>query len=154
MDKMIEEYLAGPQKLRDAVAAMTDDQLDAKPVPGRWSTRQVICHITDCEIVYADRMKRVLVEDDPPMLNLDPDAFAGGLAYDQRDVEEELQIIESIRRHMRRILRNQEPDRFQRTGNHSTDGPLTLENLLQRITGHIPHHIKFIEEKRAAMVGQ
>ena len=54
---------------------------------------------------------------------------------------------------MSRILRNLEPGHFQRTGNHSTDGPLTLENLLQRITGHIPHHIKFIEEKLAAMAG-
>lgn len=150
MAKLIEEYVAGPQKLRDAVAGMTDDQLNAKPVPGRWSTRQVICHVTDCEIVYADRMKRVLVEDNPPMLNLDPDAFVAELAYDQRDVEEELQVIEATRRHMSRILCTLEPGHFQRTGNHSTDGPLTLENLLQRITGHIPHHIKFIEEKRAA----
>ena len=28
---------------------------------------------------------------------------------------------------------------------------LTLEVLLQRITAHLPHHIRFIEEKRRAM---
>jgi hypothetical protein len=28
---------------------------------------------------------------------------------------------------------------------------LTLEALLTRIVNHIPHHIMFIEEKRAAM---
>ena len=39
---------------------------------------------------------------------------------------------------------------FERTGNHSEDGPISLELLLQRITNHIPHHIAFIEEKRAA----
>ncbi len=153
MNNLIEDYLAGPQKLREAVAGMTGDQLDAKPVPDRWSTRQVVCHIADCEIVYADRMKRVIVENNPAMLNLAPDAFAASLAYDQRDVEEELRLIEATRRHVGRILRNVEPGCFQRTGNHSTDGPLTLEHLLQRITGHIPHHIEFIEEKRAAMAG-
>ena len=152
MSQLIDDYLAGPQKLRDAVAGMTDEQLDATPVPGRWSTRQVICHITDCEIVYADRMKRVIVEDNPAMLNLDPDTFAG-LAYDQRDVDQELELIESTRRHLGRILGTLEPGQFQRTGNHSTDGPLTLEVLLARITGHIPHHIKFVEEKRAALAG-
>jgi uncharacterized damage-inducible protein DinB len=154
MNELIDEYLAGPQKLRDAVAGMTEDQLDAKPAPGKWSTRQVVCHITDCEIVYADRMKRVIVEDNPAMLNLDPDTFADGLAYDQRDVDEELQLIEITRRHLGRILKTLGPGQFQRTGQHSTDGPLTLENLLQRITNHIPHHIKFIEDKRAAMAGQ
>ena len=104
MSELIEEYLAGPQKLRDAVAGMTDKQFGAQPVPGRWSTRQVICHIADCEIVYADRMKRVMVEDNPAMLNLDPGAFAAELAYDQREVEEELQLVEATRRHMSRIL--------------------------------------------------
>ena len=130
---------------------MTADQLDAKPVLGRWSTRQVICHITDCEVVYADRMKRVIAEDSPAMLNLAPDIFAAGLAYEQRDVEEELQLIEAIRKHLGRILRTLERGSFQRTGNHSTDGPLTLETLLRRITNHIPHHVTFIAEKRAAL---
>ena len=40
---------------------------------------------------------------------------------------------------------------FQRRGLHSRDGALTLENLLQRVTAHIPHHVRFIEEKRRAM---
>ena len=28
---------------------------------------------------------------------------------------------------------------------------MTLRTLLERITGHIPHHIQFIAEKRQAM---
>ena len=118
MTDLIEDFLAGPQRLRDAVAGMTADQLDAKPVPGKWSTRQVVCHIADCEIVYAARMTWVIVEDHPPMLNLVPDTFAAGLAYDQRDVEEELQLIEATRAHMGRILRALDPGQFQRTGYH------------------------------------
>ena len=87
------------------------------------------------------------------MIETDPE-FAAGLAYDQRDVEEELELVDATRSHVGRILRNVEPGHFQRTGQHSTDGPLTLNDLLQRITGHIPHHIKFIEEKRASMAAQ
>ena len=82
MNNLIEDYLAGPQKLRDAVAGMSEVQRDGKPVPGKWSTRQVVCHITDCEVVYADRMKRVIVEDGPTMLSLDPSTFAAGLWKD------------------------------------------------------------------------
>jgi uncharacterized damage-inducible protein DinB len=151
MSQLIDDYLAGPQELRDAVAGMTSEQFDARPVPGKWSTRQVVCHLADCEVVYADRMKRVIVEDNPTMLNLDPDAFVAGLAYDRRDVQEELQLIEITRRHLGRILKSLEPGQFRRTGQHSTEGPLTLEDLLQRITNHVPHHITFIEEKRAAL---
>ena len=101
--------------------------------------------------MYADRMKRVIVENQPTFSGGDPDVFAVGLAYDQRDVEEELQLIEVVRRQMARILRTLSPDDFQRMGNHSEDGPLSLETLVRRISGHIPHHVQFIDEKRRAI---
>ena len=148
---LIDEYLAGPGRLREAVAGMNQEQLRAAPVPGKWSTQQVICHIADFEPVYADRMKRVLAEDNPPLRGGNPDLFAARLAYDERDVEEELALIDVVRRQMARILRTLSPEDFQRSGVHSEDGPLTLETLLRRITEHVPHHVRFIEEKRRAL---
>jgi len=88
--QLIDEYLAGPQTLRAAVAGMTAEQLDARPIPGKWSTKQVICHIADFEPVYLDRMKRVIAENEPTMFSGDPNLFATTLAYDQRDVAVEL----------------------------------------------------------------
>jgi hypothetical protein len=148
---LIDEYAAGPYILERAVAGMSDDALRATPVVGKWSTQQVVCHIADFEPVYADRMKRVLAEQEPALLSGDPDLFAAKLAYDRRVVEEELQIIELARKQMVRILRTLEPSDFQRKGIHSSDGPLTLETLLRRITGHIPHHVKFIEDKKVVL---
>ena len=52
---------------------------------------------------------------------------------------------------MARILHSLPSEAFERTGNHSVDGPMTLRTLLERITNHIPHHAQFIEEKRQAM---
>lgn len=151
MQPLIDAYLAGPQLLRDAIAGMTPAQLDAAPIPGKWSTRQVICHLADSEGVYAERMKRVIAEDGPTLFSANPDAFAASLAYDRRDLAEELQLIEAIRRQMAKILQILRPEDFQRTGNHSERGPLTLQQLLQGVTDHIPHHIKFIAEKRAVV---
>ncbi len=148
---LLDEYHAGPQKLRDAIDGMTDEEINAAPIPGKWSTRQIICHIADFEPVYADRMKRIIVEENPTMFGGDPDVFAAGLAYNERDIEEELQLLEAVRKHVARILRTLKPEQFERTGNHSEDGPISLDVLLQRITNHIPHHIAFIEEKRAAL---
>ena len=149
--ELIDEYAAGPQKLRDAINGMTPEQIDSAPIPAKWSTRQVICHLADFEPVYADRMKRALAEDEPTIFGGDPDAFAARLAYEHRDIEEELQLIESVRNHMARILRTLQPEAFDRTVNHSEDGPISLRTLLERITNHIPHHLQFIAEKRQAM---
>ena len=150
-DALIEQYLAGPGLLRRAVAGMTMDQLLARPIPGKWSTQEVVCHLADYEPIYADRMKRVIALPEPELLKGDPGLFAARLAYDQRDVEEELALIEITRKQMARILRGLKPEDFQRKGGHSRDGMLTLEELLKRITGHIPHHVRFIEEKKRAL---
>lgn len=150
--KLIADYLAGPALLRSAVAGMTVEQLNACPVPGKWSTKQVVCHIADFEPVYIDRMKRVIAEEGPTMFGGDPDLFAARLSYDRRDIEVELSLIAATRAHMGPILQALAPGDFLRTGNHSEAGLITLEKLLSNITNHIPHHIKFINEKRAALV--
>jgi hypothetical protein len=121
-DALIEEYLAGPGLLRRAVAEMTREQLLARPIPGRWSTQEVVCHLADYEPIYADRMKRVIALQEPELLKGDPGLFAARLAYDRRDVQDELSLIELTRKQMARILQALKPDDFRRTGGHSRDG--------------------------------
>ena len=151
---LIDNYLNGPQVLRKAVAGMSHEELMARPIPGKWSTLEVICHLADFEIVGADRIKRVIAENEPTLFGGDEKVFAARLAYHQRNAEEELLLIEMIRKQVARILRTLQPDDFQRRGIHSEAGPLTLEAFVQRSTGHIPHHVRFIAEKRTAMAEQ
>ena len=148
---LIDSYLAGPQLLRKAVAGMSQKQLLARPIPGKWSTLEVICHLADFEIIGADRIKRVIAENEPTLFGGDPNVFAVRLAYHSRQAEEELLLIETIRSQVARILRTLNPEDFRRRGIHSEAGPLTLEAFVQRSTGHIPHHVRFIEEKQKAM---
>ena len=149
--ELIESYAAGPRLLRQAVADMSREQLLARPVAGKWSTLEVVCHLTDFEPIMADRMKRVIAEEKPQLIGADENRFAATLAYHERDVEEELAIMERTRSQMARILRTLQSDALQRAGVHNERGPLTLENLLTTAINHIPHHVKFIAEKRRAL---
>jgi hypothetical protein len=149
---LLNQYAEGPSALRQATAGLNHKQLVTPAPPGNWSVMQIVCHIADFEIVYADRMKRVLVEDRPTMFGGDPDQFAARLIYDQRDLEEELNLIAAVRASTVRILRTASAADFERVGVHSVDGPLTLTTLLKRIAGHIPHHGKFIAEKRPTLL--
>ncbi len=150
--KLIDEYLAGPKALRAAVEGMTDEQLDARPFPDKWTTREVVAHLADFDPIIADRMKRVIAEDEPTVLGADQTAYAKRLAYDKRDVGEELAIIELTRSQMAKILRTLKPEDYQRIGNHNERGPFTLENLLAGSgVNHIANHLRFIEEKKKAL---
>jgi hypothetical protein len=151
LQRLIESYLSGIDMLRQAVAGMTREQLLARPVPGKWSTLEVVCHLADFDPILADRMKRVIAEERPTLVGADEKRFATALAYHDRDLGEELSLIEKTRQQMVRILRKLPEEALQRVGVHSERGPLTLEQLLTLTSKHIPHHVKFIAEKRRAL---
>src|SRR5262252_463151 len=111
---LINNFAAGPQLVREAVKGMSREQILARPVPGKWSTLEVVCHLADFEIVGADRIKRVIAEDKPTLPDGDEKLFAARLTYHSRDLEEELQLISSIRASTARILRTLNDEDFAR----------------------------------------
>jgi uncharacterized damage-inducible protein DinB len=151
LPQLIDSYLDGVLILRQAVAGMSRDQLLARPVPGKWSTLEVVCHLADFEPIFADRMKRVVALDRPPLVGADENRFAATLAYHERDLNEELTLVEQTRRQLARILRTVPGEALARVGIHNERGPLTLEGLLTGAINHITHHVKFIREKRQAL---
>ncbi|TWT88951.1 putative metal-dependent hydrolase YfiT [Pseudobythopirellula maris] len=151
IDSLLEEYLAGPQLLAEAVAGMSGDQLTARPVEGRWSTLEVVCHLVDSDAVHACRMKWVIAECGPPLPNSDETRWIERLPCHARSAAEEIELLSLQRRQMARILHATPPEAFARTGNHSEEGAVTLATLLERAVRHLPHHLPFIAEKRAAL---
>lgn len=151
LQELLASYSRGPQQLRESLQGLSTIEMRTPAPPGVWSMHQIVCHIADFETVYADRMKRVIAEDQPTLFGGDPDVFAAKLAYAQRDLEEELDVITSVRRQVARFLGTLTAADFERTGVHSVDGPLTLQRLLERIAGHIPHHVNLIDGKRETL---
>jgi uncharacterized damage-inducible protein DinB len=137
--------------LRKAVTGLTPDQLHARPIPGKWSTLECVAHLADFEPIHASRMKYVIAHDRPLLVDGDEVRFAQSLAYQDRDLDEELAIIEVTRREMTRILQSLPDEAALRVGIHTYRGLVTLQDLLAAAVNHIPHHVKFIEEKRQAL---
>lgn len=150
--ELADQYLAGAASLRKAVAGMAREQLVARPVPGKWSTLEVVAHIADFEPVLADRMKRIIALGEVPLLLIaDENLFAKTLGYHERDVEEELALVAAVRGQMARIIRSLRPEQLELVGCHSKKGLVTLGQVIQTATNHIPHHLPFIAEKRKAL---
>ena len=148
---LTEQYLAGAETLRTAVRGLSRDQLAARPVPGKWSTLEVVAHLADFEPIFAERMMRVISHERPLLMVADENLFAATLDYPGRDIEEELAVVDLTRRKMARILKNLRPEAANRVGIHTFKGLMSLEAILTSAVNHIPHHVAFIEEKRKAL---
>lgn len=148
---LIDAYVHGVQALCATVHGLSPEDLHIRIAPGAWSILEVVCHLADSETLFAERMKRVLIEDRPALLFADPNQYVTALAYDQRDTWEELAVIASVRKQMARILRAKPPDAWNRIGVHSREGERTLAQLVRKAVDHLEHHLAFVREKRLAM---
>ena len=80
---LIETYAAGGQKLRQAVEGLSRENLLARPGPGNWSIQELVIHLADSEEIAIDRMKRIITEDNPPLLYADETAYVERLFHDR-----------------------------------------------------------------------
>jgi uncharacterized damage-inducible protein DinB len=150
MDRsLIEAYAAAPAKLRAAVAGLSHEELTARPGPGAWSILEVVVHIADSDAISIDRMKRILTEDNPPLLYADETAYVTRLHTHDQDLEDALTLLEVGRRQWARVLRKLPDEAFARTGQHNRRGTVTLGGMVGSYIAHIDDHLKFIVGKRA-----
>jgi GNAT superfamily N-acetyltransferase len=149
--QLTEGYGAGPDLLRAAVAGMTREELLARPVPGKWSTLEVVCHIADTEQFFADRMKRTLAMNRPLLVAADGWLYPEAVRYHDRDPEEELALVTLTRRQMARILKLVPEEAWTRTAIHTETGLVVLRQLVLHAIRHLKHHVAFIEGKRQAL---
>jgi hypothetical protein len=149
MDRqLIEEYVACGARLRQAVAGLSPEELTARPGPGDWSILELVIHLADSDCIAIDRMKRMLIEDDPPLLYADESAYVRRLAPHEQSLEDALILFEVGRRQFARVLRALPDEAFERRGIHNRRGVVTVGGLVQDYIEHLDQHMPFLVEKR------
>lgn len=149
MDRsLIERYENGGDELRMAVRGLEREDLLAYPVPGTWSIQEIVIHLTDSDLISADRMKRIIAEDNPTLIGFHETQFVKNLFYNEQSVDDAVTIFELNRRNFARVLRKLPDAAFDRVGTHNERGTVTLANMLSGSVKHLKHHLEFIVSKR------
>jgi len=148
---LLDAYLGGPDRLRSAVTGLRREQMISRPITGRWSVLEVVCHLADTEANIAHRIKRVLSEERPVFDRVKPELMLAALAYHDRDVEDELGIFDLTRRQIGRILRASPLEAWERTGVVGDGGDRTVGQMINGAVEHLAHHLGFVIEKRRAL---
>ncbi|WP_206294904.1 DinB family protein [Humisphaera borealis] len=152
MDRnLIDLYEDGGRKLVKAIDGLTEADRVSFPVPGTWSINQLVAHLTDCDLVFSDRMKRVIAEEKPTLTGFDESKWVEGLHYQSQSAPDLVALFDLNRRVMTNVLRLLPPEAFARTGTHTDKGVQTVEDILRYAVNHLDHHLKFLYAKREAL---
>lgn len=137
-----------PQKLRAAVAGLSDAQLDTPYREGGWTLRQVVHHVADSHANAYVRFKLAMTEDWPTIKPYEEAEWAR-LADNKLPVDVSLAMIEALHVRWVALLESFAPEDFERGYVHPVLGRQDLGRVLALYAWHSRHHTAHITSLRA-----
>jgi hypothetical protein len=134
-----------PSLLRLLVAGYSEETLQWRPSPERWSAAMVLAHLADAEVLcMRARLMRTATEDRPLLERYDQQAFLRASAA--FPIESALATLERERATTLRLLDKLPAAVLERQCTHPDLGVLTFESLLHEFAFHDLGHIRQIAE--------
>lgn len=84
-----------PQRLEQLSALLGEDGMQQSVAPGKWTAREILCHLADCEVAFAFRLRQTLAENFHVMQPFDQDRWAS--AYAAYEAPEALSVFSALR---------------------------------------------------------
>src|SRR5579863_6676668 len=88
--------------------------------PGKWSAREIICHLADTEIAFGFRLRQALAEPHHTIQPFDQDAWARG--YAALDDERALETFSALRRWNLELLKGMPQEAYSKPVTHPERG--------------------------------
>jgi DinB superfamily len=144
---LLDRYASGVADLEDALAGITEADLD-RPQPGdEWTARQVVHHLADSETMAYIRLRRLIAEDEPVIHGYDEPEWARRLHY-ERAIEASVAVVRAVRSASLQLLETLTPAEWARTGTHSESGPYSVGRWLETYADHTHEHADQIRRAR------
>lgn len=149
--ELIQQIAETPSKLKAALQALSEKQLDTPYREGGWTVRQVVHHVSDSHMNSYIRFRLALTEDEPTIKPYEEKLWAE--LHDARTapVTLSLQLLESLHARWIVLLRSLKPADFGRTFRHPVNGVRNVDWLLQLYGWHGRHHVAHITSLRERM---
>jgi DinB superfamily len=147
---LLERFRRGPELLAVVLTGVFGEEEDFVPAPGKWSARQIVAHLADGELVAAHRFRQMLAEDNPTIIAFDQDKWTANLDYGRRKPKQSLETFRRLRAENYDLLKDLPAGSFDRTGNHSERGKLSVLSLLEGMAEHAESHARQLQELRTA----
>lgn len=147
---LLERFRRGPEVLAVVMTGVFGEEEDFVTAPGKWSIRQIIAHLADCELVYGHRMRQIVAEENPTLMAFDQDAWARNLDYAHRKPKQSLESFRRMRAENYELLKELPEATFARSGNHSERGPVTLVSIVEGGAQHTESHARQAQDIRDA----
>jgi hypothetical protein len=134
---------ASPRQIESLMQTIGLIRAEQPPAAGKWSAREILCHLADTELTFAFRLRQTLAEDHHVVQPYDQDKWAQ--QYRIYDVAGALAVFSAVRNWNLLLIRSVVPGARSKPVTHPERGTMTFQTLIETMAGHDLNHIRQIE---------
>jgi len=131
-----------PAKLKTLSTQITN--LDCPPAPGKWSPKEILCHLADCELVFAVRLRHTMTEPHHVIQPFDQDHWAR--PYPSFTADQALAVFTAVRQWNITLIQNATPELLDKPVTHPERGEMTFQTIVETMGGHDTNHLQQLEK--------
>jgi hypothetical protein len=131
-------------RLTELSQSIGSAQINQPIAPGKWSPREILIHLADCELAFGFRYRQTLAEDNHTVQPFDQDKWAG--SYAAYDAVQALDTFAALRRWNLALIQKLSPAEMSKGVTHPERGQETLRTLIEISAGHDINHLKQLEK--------
>lgn len=136
---LIDLLREAPSRLREAVADLTDQQLETKY--RNWTLRQIVHHVADSHVHSYIRFKWALAEPSPTIKAYEEADWVLLADAKKGDIEPSLLLLDGLHAKFVQLLQSMTPEQYDRTFVHPQTGEtVRLWTALNYYPWHARHH--------------
>jgi hypothetical protein len=129
--------------IQSALARIGTARAGEPRAPGKWSARDIVCHLADTEIVFAFRLRQALAEEHHVIQPFDQDRFAA--TYAGLDASTALATFAAVREWNLAWLATVPPESASRRLTHPERGEMEFRVILETMAGHDINHLEQLD---------
>jgi uncharacterized damage-inducible protein DinB len=133
------------------VATLPASHLEWRPAPGKWNTREILCHLADCEIAFAFRLRQTLAEPHHVIQPFDQEKWAG--TYGGLTARGALNAFSSLREWDLALISTTPVEGMNKLVTHPERGDMTFRTIVETMAGHDLNHVRQLERIAGTFTG-
>lgn len=142
--RFIDDIAATPERMRRAVAGLTEAQLETPYRDGGWTVRQVVHHVPDSHLNSYIRFKFALTENEPTIMAYDEARWAELVDAKSHGIEASLRLLEGLHERWVVLLRALSEADVKRRFRHPELGVVTVDQYIALYAWHGKHHVAHV----------
>jgi hypothetical protein len=139
---------ATPSTLAGLIESIGPARIAASPAPGKWSPAEIVCHLADCELAFAFRLRQTLAETNHVIQPFDQEKWA--LTYPGTSANQALDVFTLLRGWNLQLMRTVLPQAATKPVTHPERGAMTFQTIIETMAGHDLNHLAQLHKLAAA----